>query len=186
MSVVNAFALSLSLSADSFAASLGRDAGAGRARLLRAARTGLVFAAFETAALSAGWGLGEVASGAFRALDHWVALALLAAIGGRMIREGFRAAPQADISPPRPFRLAATALATSIDACAVGASLALAGGGYLVSAVTLATVTFAMTLAGSVLGRRLGAAAGRRAEIAGGLVLVAVGVNIAVTHSLGV
>jgi putative Mn2+ efflux pump MntP len=165
MSVTNAFALSLSLSADSFAASLGRDAGAGRARLLRALRTGAVFAAFETASLSAGWALGAAAGNVFQALDHWIALALLAVFGGRMIRDGLRPADRVEVAMPvsRPLRLAATALATSIDACAVGASLALAGGSYAISAVTLALVTLAMTVTGSLLGRRLGDAAGRKA-----------------------
>jgi putative Mn2+ efflux pump MntP len=183
MSVANAFVLSLSLSADSFAASLGRDAGSGRARMMRAARTGVVFAACEVTALSAGWALGAAASSTFRALDHWIALALLCVIGGRMIFDGLRAMPEAaPTTRANPLRLAATAVATSIDACAVGASLALAGGGYAAAALTLAAVTFGMTFTGSMVGRRLGDAVGKRAEIVGGVVLIAVGFHIAASH----
>jgi len=187
MSVVNSLVLSLSLSADSFAAAMGRAAQPGRVGIGRAVATGLVFAAFETAALGTGWLLGAAASGTLQALDHWVALALLVFIGARMIRDGLRrpapgAEPGSQARAPRPLRLAGTAVATSIDAAAVGASLALAGGSWWIAAAALFAVTFAVTCAGAFLGRHLGAAAGRRAEIAGGVLLIAVGARVAVAH----
>ena len=184
MSLAGSFALAVSLSMDSFAASLGRSAAWRRDDALRVLRLGALFATFEVAALSAGWLLGQAALGIVSALDHWIAFFLLLAIGGRMIRDGLTRPPQgATETQPRPWlRIFGTALATSIDAAAVGMSMAFIGFDFMAAAITLAAVTFAMTCTGAALGRRVGPALGKRAELAGGVLLVAIGAKILVEH----
>jgi putative Mn2+ efflux pump MntP len=191
MSLPGTFALAVSLSMDSFAAALTRGAAARRHDLARVLGAGALFAATEVAALSAGWGIGQAALGLIAAIDHWIAFALLLAIGGRMIHEGL-AAPATDCParPPAPIaarslRLVGTAIATSIDAAAVGVSMAVTGYDFPLSAAVLGGVTFAMACGGALLGRRAGPLLGRRAEIAGGVLLIAVGVRTLIGHLYG-
>jgi len=188
MSLAGTFALALSLSADSFAAALGRGASAGRIGPGRVLRAGALFAAFETVSLSIGWALGYAALGALDAVDHWIAFALLLLIGGRMVHEGARGSRKVvgpAAAPPargRLLRLAGTALATSVDAGAVGVSAAFIGFDYATTAATLAAVTFLLACVGATLGSRVGPMFGRWAEIGGGAVLIVIGANILVEH----
>lgn len=184
MSIAGSFALAVSLSMDSFAASLGRGTTWRRADTLRVVRLGVLFAGFEVAALSAGWLVGHAALGVVAALDHWIAFALLLVIGGRMVRDGL--APAGPVETPAQtrslFRVLGTATATSVDAAAVGISLAFIGFDFATAALALGGVTFAMTCAGALLGRRVGPMLGKRAEIAGGILLIAIGSKILVEH----
>lgn len=185
MSLPGTFALAASLSMDSFAAALTRGAAAGRHDVRRVVGAGALFAATEVAALSAGWAIGQAALGLIAAVDHWVAFVLLLLIGGRMIREGFAASPEGQ--PPAPaalwsLRLVGTAVATSIDAAAVGVSMAVTGYDFPLSAAVLGGVTFAMACTGSIIGRRAGPLLGRRAEIIGGILLIAIGIRTLVEH----
>jgi len=191
MSLPATFALAVSLSMDSFAASLTRGASSRHHGALHVVGAGALFAATEVASLSAGWGIGYAALGLIAALDHWIAFVLLVAIGGRMVHEGL-AAPADGRHPVMPrsgtaraLRLLGTALATSIDAGAVGISMAVIGYDFATSAAVLGGVTFAMAVAGSMIGRRAGPLLGRRAEIAGGVLLIAVGCKTLIEHLYG-
>jgi putative Mn2+ efflux pump MntP len=191
MSLPGTFALAVSLSMDSFAASLTRGASSRHHRVLHVVGAGALFAASEVASLSAGWGIGYAALGMISAIDHWVAFALLVAIGGRLIHEGWvlpaegRHPAARNSAASRALRLVGTALATSIDAGAVGVSMAFIGYDFVTSAAVLGGVTFAMAVAGSMIGRRAGPLLGRRAEIAGGVLLIAVGCKTLIEHLYG-
>ena len=188
MSLPGTFALAVSLSMDSFAASLTRGASSRRHRALHVAGAGALFAATEVASLSAGWGIGYAALGMVAAVDHWVAFVLLVTIGGRMIHDGWvvpadgKHAAARSSPTGRALRLLGTALATSIDAGAVGISMAFIGYDFATSAAVLGGVTFAMAVAGSMIGRRAGPLLGRRAEIAGCVLLIAVGCKTLIEH----
>lgn len=188
MSLPGTFALAVSLSMDSFAASLTRGASSRHHRVLHVVGAGALFAASEVVSLSAGWGIGYAALGMVSAIDHWIAFILLVAIGGRMIHEGWavpadgRRAAEVRSAVGRALRLFGTALATSIDAGAVGISMAFIGYDFVLSAAVLGGVTFAMAVAGSMIGRRAGPLLGRRAEIAGGALLIAVGCKTLIEH----
>lgn len=177
------FAIALTLSVDSFAAALGNGVAAGRLPLIGLVRIALLFALCETASFSAGWAAGHAFSRLIASLDHWIAFGLLFAVGARMIRHGAapRAArPTAESGfPPRIF---ATAIATSIDAAAVGISLAFIDAGFLQAVVIIALVTFAVTLGGATIGRSTAQALGRRAELMGGLAMICIGAAIPVQH----
>lgn len=174
---------SLSLSSDAFAAALARGAADPEVRTLRAMRIGAVFGASEGLMCLAGWILARGAEHWITAVDHWIALVLLAGIGGLMIRNGLGGAEPG--VPDRPVRGIAgtvvTALGTSIDAAAVGIALALAGGPAW-SALAIGATSFAMASLGYRIGPKVAERLGGVAEIAGGAVLILIGLSIFVSH----
>ena len=90
MSLVAILFLALSMSADAFAAALGKGAALHRPRLAEALRIGLIFGGIETLTPLIGWLLGRAASGYVEAFDHWIAFGLLLGIGGKMIWESLK------------------------------------------------------------------------------------------------
>lgn len=183
MSFLAIVVLAFSMSADAFAAALGKGSMLDRPPLGEALRCGLIFGLVEAAMPAIGWGLGAAASVYIAAIDRWLAFALLGAIGAKMIWDGLRRAP-GDERPKRHSArlLVLTAIGTSIDALAVGVTLALIGVGIIAPALAIGLATFAMTTIGVLLGRVLGEKYGRLAEIVGGIALVAIGLNIAIGH----
>lgn len=184
MSPAALFLLALAMSTDAFAAAVGKGAALHRPRFSEALRTGLVFGSIEAFTPVVGWALGRAAAGFIAAWDHWIAFVLLGVLGLRMIRNGL-AAPQPEA--PRPDShslrlLMLTGLATSIDALAVGVGLAFLDVNILVAAAAIGLSTLVLVTLGVLLGRVLGALAGQRAEVAGGLVLIGVGVAILAEH----
>lgn len=180
--------LSLSMSTDAFAAAVGRGA-AHRPTVPAAIRAGLVFGVIEAITPVLGWWLGTLASGYVEQVDHWIAFALLALVGGHMIRASFSADEagedtQPDTSPRRAGALAlvATAIGTSIDAAAVGVGLAFIGVNIWVVAASIGLSTFVLTTVGMLIGKAVGAKFGKRAELLGGLALIGIGCAILVEH----
>jgi putative Mn2+ efflux pump MntP len=116
-------------------------------------------------------------------IDHWVALALLAFVGVRMIRSGLSGDEHLETSDPtRGGTMVLLSVATSIDAFAVGLTLAFLRAGVVTSAAVIGMVSLAMGLVGLALGGRLGARFGRRMEALGGLLLIGIGLRVAITH----
>ncbi len=131
-----------------------------------------------------GWLAGQTMSQWISTFDHWIAFGLLAFIGGKMIRESFHGDQQRENrgDPTRGWMLVSLSVATSIDALAVGLSLAFLGVSIWAPSVVIGIVALGMTGVGMVFGSRLGAKFGRWAERAGGLVLLAIGARILVSH----
>ncbi|WP_339747295.1 manganese efflux pump MntP family protein [uncultured Maricaulis sp.] len=173
---------SFSLSTDAFAAALARGSAAPKVKVLDALRIGAVFGLSEGVMCLLGWSFAIALGGIVAAVDHWVALILLSVIGGRMIREGLSAPDEA-----RPARrhtalgTVMTAIGTSIDSAAVGIALALAGGTAW-AALAIGLASFAMSSAGYYAGPHIGARLGRHAELAGGAILILIGVSIFISH----
>ena len=119
------------------------------------------------------------------AIDHWIALFLLGGVGCKMIYESFQ--PRTEEKPRRHslLDLAVTALGTSIDAMAVGVTLAFLDAEIVVVAAAIGSATFMMTTAGVMMGRYAGATLGKRAELVGGIGLIALGIRIFVKHTMG-
>ena len=177
--------LALSMSCDAFAAALGKGARLHRPTLSEALRIGLIFGGIEAVTPVIGWALGRGASRYIQAFDHWIAFALLSAIGGKMIWDSLRRAQEAE-KPGRHtlMALCVTAIGTSIDALAVGVTLALVGASIIVNALAIGAATFTMVTIGVMTGRYLGEKFGRMAEAAGGAVLIAIGVKTLLEHTL--
>jgi putative Mn2+ efflux pump MntP len=177
-------ALSLSMSTDAFAAAVGRGA-AHRPPLATAIRNGLVFGVIEAITPILGWMLGLVAAGLVQAVDHWIAFGLLGAVGARMLWQAFQ--PVAALDAAATARrglvgLIATAIATSIDAAAVGVSLAFIGASIWVIALSIGFTTFVLTTLGMMIGSAVGARFGRIAEGVGGVLLIGIGLTILAEH----
>lgn len=185
MNPASTLLLALAMSTDAFAAAVGKGASLQRPRWREALRTGAIFGCIEALTPIAGWAVGQAAAGYVRAWDHWIAFALLGGLGLRMVVAGLRAPREEE--PQKPERhafwlLAATGFATSIDAMAVGVGLAFLDVGILPIAAAIGLTTFVAVTAGVMVGRVLGAVAGQRAEIVGGLLLVGIGTMILVEH----
>lgn len=182
------FLIAVSLALDAFAVAVSCGVsvpGFGKRQALRVA---LWFGGFQSAMTLGGWRLGSGVSSYIRAVDHWVAFALLFFIGGKMVWESLtkssRTEKRETVAPELTARrLSMLALATSIDALAVGISMAfLEGMDIRLAAGMIGAVAFALSLMGGVLGRRLGRLFQTRAQLAGGLVLVGMGLHILGEH----
>ena len=176
--------LSLAMSTDAFAAAVGKGAALHRPHLREALRTGLIFGVIEGLTPVVGWLLGQLAAPYVTAWDHWIAFVLLGGLGVMMIREGF-SPPETRAEKPGShsfWLLAVTGFATSIDAMVVGVGLAIMGADIMVTAFAIGFSTFVMVTIGVMLGRVLGLVAGKRAEIAGGLILIGIGSLILYEH----
>jgi manganese efflux pump family protein len=176
--------MAVALAMDCFAVSLGMSCSREGLTGKQAVRMGLFFGFFQFAMPVAGWFAGENIIRYIQGFDHWIAFGLLAFVGGKMIVESFIGEGDRKNHVDRTcgLPLIVLSVATSIDALAVGLSMAAIGVNALGPAAIIGLVSFLMTILGAKLGPVLGRIVGRRAELAGGLVLIAIGVKILIDH----
>lgn len=150
------------------------------------AQMAATFGLFQAAMPCLGFLIGASAHRAIDRFDHWIVFGILAGIGAKMLWEAsvIRRRSGDPVPFPRLGTLLALGLATSIDALAAGLGLELIGADMLLAAVVIGGVTTALSAAGLVAGRRLGASAGAWAEVVGGVVLIALGTRILAEHLL--
>lgn len=175
--------VALGLSADAFAVALGKGLSLRRLRASQAWAIALTFGGFQGLMPVVGWLLGASLADRIKAVDHWIAFGLLAAIGAKMLWEALHG--DDDVEPATGLKvreLLVLGVATSIDALAVGVSLAFLEAHVGLAALTIGVVTVAVSFAGVLIGHRVGLRLRRPAEIAGGLILVAIGVRILLDH----
>lgn len=185
MTVLSTLVIAFAMSTDAFAAAVSKGASLTRPRFSEALRTGAIFGFIEAMTPLIGWALGSVAAPYVEAWDHWIAFTLLGALGLHMIYNGCkRASNDAGSQKTRHsfWLLAATGFATSIDAMAVGVTLAFIDHNILVTAIAIGAATLLMVTLGVMVGRVLGAVIGRRAEILGGIALISIGSLILYEH----
>lgn len=186
MDFITIIAVALGLSFDTFAISLSFGVVKNEILFRQAVRVALVMAFFQAGLLVAGFFLGSVISDFMKAADHWVALILLAFLGIRMIVEGIRRKSGDEIRDyTKTLTLLATAVGTSIDAFAVGISFAFLDIRIWMSWLIIGAVTFLASMTAIRIGKSAGARLGQRVEIAGGLILIAIGFKIFLEHLLG-
>jgi len=190
MSPISIVLIGFAMSTDAFAAAIGKGAAMRRPVFRDALRAGLIFGVIEAITPVVGWLLGRVALQYVEAFDHWIAFGLLGALGLHMIYNGLRpddGADDEDTAQHHGFwKLALTGFATSIDAMAVGIGLAFMDVHIGVVAAVIGLCTLVMVTAGIMLGRVLGGMVGKRAEIVGGVILMAIGATILYEHLHGV
>lgn len=186
MDLITITAVALSLSFDTFAVSLSFGVVKSKILFRQAVRVALVFAVFQAGFLVAGYFLGSVISDLVKAADHWIALILLAFLGIRMIVEGVRRKEGDEVRDyTKTLTLVATAIGTSIDAFAIGISFAFLDMRIWLSGVIIGVVTFLASMTAIRIGKSAGPRLGQKVEIAGGLILIAIGVKIFVEHMFG-
>jgi manganese efflux pump family protein len=174
----------IGLAMDCFAVSLGIGTGT-MARTVRPIfRLSFHFGLFQGLMTLIGWLVGSTIANYIDRVDHWLVLGLLGWVGIRMILEGSKPVedekPRAD--PSRGGTLVLLSVATSLDALAVGLSLAIVKVNIFTSSLIIGIITTALSLFGLLVGKRLGLFFGKRMEILGGVILIAIGLRILYTH----
>jgi manganese efflux pump family protein len=186
MSILEILFLALALSIDAFAVTLSAAAAGsvtdGRATF----RLSFHFGLFQFMMPVLGWTAGLALAPVIVAVDHWIAFGLLSVVGARMIRTGFQESQRDETrDPSRGMTLMALAVATSIDALAVGLSLAFLNTDILWPSLIIGAVTGTVCLVAVKLGRRFRAHVGDKAEIVGGIILIAIALRILIAHTMG-
>lgn len=189
MSLAAIFLIALALSVDAFAVALAIGLSLSPVGWRPTLRLAGCFGFFQGAMYIGGWAAGLAIRPLMAAVSHWLAFGLLVLAGGRMIHDGLRkgGAERPRTDPTRGRELLFLSLVTSLDALAVGAGFSLLQRDVVwVPAFLIGIVTLLLTAVGLHLGRMAGAAAhlGSRAEIAGGLVLLAIGLKILHEHGV--
>ena len=180
--------LAIGLSMDAFAVSVCKGLASHKAGARECGICGAWFGGFQALMPLVGFFLGTLFADAIKAFDHWVACGLLVIIGINMLKEALgkcdcEEAQDADFSVKSMFVMA---IATSIDALAVGISLAMAGNVNIVTAVLLiGVITFALSAVGVKIGNVFGNRFEKKAQVAGGVILILLGFKILLEH-LGV
>jgi len=174
--------VAVGLAADAFAASVAEGTAAGEDTVRHTLRVSLLFGLFQGVMPVLGWLAGNSLQGVVGTLDHWVAFGLLNAIGARMVAEALRRRQSGRPRPAAGVRLLGLALATSIDAFIIGVSIAMLRSGIITAALVIALVTACLCAVGVQAGRRMVGALGPGAEVAGGLILMALGAKTLWEH----
>ena len=171
------------LAMDAFAVSVASGIVIRNLRLHHALRIATAFGLFQAIMPLIGWLAGLALRGFLAGLDHWLAFILLTAIGGKMIYEATRIESiEEKTDPLNPIALLVLSLATSIDALAVGVTFAMLNIAILTPILVIGSVTFAVCLVGVYVGNMVGHFFEKKIEIAGGLVLIGIGVKILIDH----
>ena len=185
MGFIELFLLAIGLSMDAFAVSICKGLSMKKATLKAEVTCGAWFGGFQALMPLIGFFLGTLFAGVIEAFDHWVAFGLLAIIGFNMLREAFEKGcdceeGDADLSFKTMFVMA---VATSIDAMAVGISLAMAGNVNIWTAILLIGITtFVLSAVGVKIGNVFGSRFEKKAQVAGGVILILLGAKILLEH----
>ncbi len=188
MGFLELFLIAIGLSADAFSVSVCKGLNMRKLNLKHAYLIALFFGVFQAVMPLIGYLLGTGFSEYIEKFDHWIAFALLAFIGGKMVIEAIRekdGGPEEKTDALSTEELTVLAVATSIDALAVGITFAFLKVNILPSVLLIGVTTFALSLGGVLLGNRFGAKYKTKAEVAGGVILVLIGLKILLEH-LGV
>jgi manganese efflux pump family protein len=174
--------LSVGLAMDAFAVAVATGMTLDSVTPRHVFRLGFHFGLFQFMMPIIGWLAGEELSARVGDYDHWLAFALLAGVGGKMLWEA-HCEKDADTGndPTRGLRLLTLSVATSLDALAVGMSMALVGVSVWIPSVVIGIVTATLTATGIVFGGRIGSRWGRWADLAGGIVLIVIGIKVLTT-----
>ena len=187
MSFFELLLLAIGVSMDAFAVSICKGLAMQKADAKGMCTVGAWFGGFQALMPAIGFFLGTLFAAAIEAVDHWVAFGLLGILGVNMLRDAFdrcdcgcEEAVEADLSVKTMFVMA---VATSIDALAVGISLAMAGGVNIFAAVTfIGITTFSFSAVGVKIGSVFGSKFEKKAQMAGGIILILIGLNILLEH----
>ncbi|MDE7278785.1 MAG: manganese efflux pump MntP family protein [Oscillospiraceae bacterium] len=185
MSFLELFLIAVGLSADAFSVSVCKGLNMRKLNLKHAYVIALFFGVFQAVMPLLGYLLGTGFSEYIEKYDHWIAFVLLAFIGGKMAIEAIRekdGEAEEKTDTLSIGELTILAVATSIDALAVGITFAFLKVNILPSVLLIGVTTFALSLGGVLLGNRFGAKYKSKAEIAGGVILIFIGLKILLEH----
>ncbi len=181
------FLIAIGLAMDCFAVSLGVGTAGTAIGFRPTFRLFFHFGIFQAGMTLLGWLAGRTIVNYVASVDHWVAFGLLLFVGLRMIRSGQRKEGESSSlpDPSHGITLVMLSVATSIDALAVGLSLALLAMNVFWSALVIGLVSAILSLLGLLLGKQLGLRFGKSMEILGGIILIGIGLEVLFTHLFG-
>lgn len=185
MEIVTITLIGIGLVFDTFAVSVSAGLIENKIRFLQAVKIALVFAVLQALMPYLGWLAGSQIAEFAKNYDHWIAFILLSFLGGKMIYESQK--KEDDRKPINIYNFwvdVGLGLATSIDALIVGFSFAFLKYNIYFSALIFGFLTFLTAMIGMLIGKKTGHLVGKKAEIAGGLVLIAIGIKILLDHLL--
>lgn len=183
MTFIELFLIGIGLSMDAFAVAVCKGLSMRRIDKKASLSIAVAFGGFQALMPLVGYLLGSRFAGQIESIDHWIAFILLALIGANMIKESREAAEE-----EKPFEgihlkeLLLLAVATSIDALAVGVTFAFLGVEIMPAITTIGCTTFVLSLAGVYVGNVFGARYKSRAELTGGIILILIGTKILLEH----
>lgn len=183
MSLFELFILAVGLSMDAFAVAVCKGLSMPRLNKKHAVIIGLYFGGFQAGMPLIGYFLGYHFKEAITSVDHWIAFVLLVLIGGNMVKESFSSCEAEELDPSVDFKtMSILAVATSIDALAVGVTLAFLRV-HIVPAVSfIGVITFILSVAGVKAGNLFGMKYKSKAELAGGIILILMGTKLLIEH----
>jgi putative Mn2+ efflux pump MntP len=181
--------IGLSLSLDAFAVSVSSGISNRGLKTLHIFRASVFFGAFQFVMPVIGWHLGNAFVSYIAAFDHWAAFILLAFIGGKMVvgtlpRKNREKAPEKSADMQSLGNLFILAVATSIDALAVGLSFSMINQAIYIPAALIGCITFGVCFLGFQFGKKIGAVFETGSQLAGGIILIGIGVKILLEHIL--
>ena len=182
MGLIELFLIAVGLSMDAFAVSVCKGLAMPKCTFKKAAIVGLWFGGFQALMPAIGYVLGAQFQEAIASIDHWIAFVLLALIGGNMIHEALdndEEEADASLNVKTMFLLA---VATSIDALAIGITFAFLKVNIIPAVCFIGIVTFIISFAGVKIGNVFGARYKNKAEIVGGIILILLGLKILLEH----
>lgn len=182
MGIAELFLLAVGLSMDAFAVAVCKGLALKKVNFKQMALVGLWFGGFQALMPIIGYFVGVQFKDAITAVDHWIAFGLLALIGGNMIREAFSGEDEEADASLSFKKMLPLAVATSIDALAVGVSFAFLDVNIGIAASFIGVVTFVLSTIGVKVGSLFGAKYKSRAELAGGIILILLGTKILLEH----
>ena len=183
---VTVFLTGIGLSMDAFAVAICKGLKMQKLNYKQMGLISLFFGGFQALMPFIGWALGHSFKDYIESFDHWVAFALLAFIGGKMIYEAFKSDDDDDCGCFDIKELLLMAIATSIDAMAAGIAFAIDGidtlGNILFAVLIIGITTFVLSAIGVLIGHKFGAVYKTKAELAGGIILILMGAKILLEH----
>lgn len=184
MDLLSVLLISVGLAMDATAVSIAGGVTVREGRARTALLLAFLFGVFQTGMTIAGWFAGTVLYSFISGIDHWIAFFLLAFVGGRMVIEGLKGEDGEEIAFGSAAVLLVLAVATSIDALAVGLSFAVLDSPILMPSIIIGVVTAILSLGGFWFGTVFGGKNRERAEIVGGIILILIGLRVLIDHLL--
>ena len=186
MSFQEIFLIGVGLSMDAFAVALCKGLNMKKVNYVHTVIIALFFGGFQAVMPLLGWFLGKNFESYIKSVDHWIAFALLAYIGGKMAYEAIKGDDEDETSAEGDKldlkELTIMAIATSIDALAVGITFAFLQVSIVSSVTIIGITTFVLSIIGVMIGNRFGMKFKSKAEIAGGIILILIGLKILLEH----
>ena len=183
MDIVTLLVIASALSMDALSVSIANGIIIPSLKLQQAMLISFSFGFFQSIMPVIGWFVGKTFAEYIQKYDHWIAFALLASVGLKMIHEAYT---QSDENTCKnclqPKILLLMSLATSIDALAIGISFSILKTDILFPAIIIGLVTFLICLAGITIAHKIGSFFGKKMEYAGGIILIAIGIKIVIEH----